>query len=181
MLRDRGLTLDWIINTHGHVDHVAGNKFFKDHTDAKLIIHPADAELAQRASQQMRSLQLMGFATEVDVSDSPAPDELFEEGVPFEFDGVKFEVIHTPGHSPGGVCLYTPGTLVVGDTLFMGSIGRTDLPGGSTDQLIASIRGKLFRLPGETVCWPGHGPETTLEHERRTNMFVSDRAVGAVP
>ena len=101
--------------------------------------------------------------------------------MPFEFDGLRFEVIHTPGHSPGGVCLYHERTLMVGDTLFQGSIGRTDLPGGSTDQLIASIREKLFRLPGDTVCYPGHGPETTLEFERRTNLFVSDRAVGAAP
>ena len=129
----------------------------------------------------MQSLQLMGFGGGFDVPDSPRPDALFDEGAPFEFDGLRFEVIHTPGHSPGGVCLYLEGTLIVGDTLFMGSIGRTDLPGGSTSQLVASIRGKLFRLPGETVCWPGHGPETTLEHERRTNMFVSDSAVGAVP
>jgi hydroxyacylglutathione hydrolase len=180
-LRERNLKLEWIINTHGHVDHVAGNKFFKDNTDARLIMHPADVELASRASQQMQSLQLMGFGAGLDVPDSPPPDELFDEAVPFGFDGLQFEVIHTPGHSPGGVCLYREETLIVGDTLFMGSIGRTDLPGGSTDQLIASIRGKLFRLPGETVCHPGHGPETTLDHERRTNLFVSDSAVGAVP
>ena len=180
-LRERNLKLQWIINTHGHVDHVAGNKYFKDHTDAKLIMHPDDVELASRASQQMRSLQLMGFGPGLDVPDSPPPEELFVEGVPLEFDGLKFDVIHTPGHSPGGVCLYHEGILMCGDTLFMGSIGRTDLPGGSGNQLIESIRGKLFRLPGETVCYPGHGPETTLDHEQRTNMFVSDSAVGAVP
>jgi glyoxylase-like metal-dependent hydrolase (beta-lactamase superfamily II) len=180
-LRERGLTLKWIINTHGHVDHVAGNKFFKDNTDARLIIHPDDVELAARAPQQMQSLQLMGVGSGYDVPGSPPPDELFDEGVPLEFDGLSFDVIHTPGHSPGGVCLYREGTLICGDTLFMGSIGRTDLPGGSGDQLIASIRGKLFRLPGETVCYPGHGPETTLDHERRTNFFVSDSAVGVSP
>jgi len=181
ILRERGLALEWIINTHGHVDHVAGNRFFKDNTDAKLIIHPGDAELAARASQQMQSLRLMGFGTDLEAPDSPPPDELFDEGVPLEFDGLRFDVIHTPGHSPGGVCLYHDGTLLVGDTLFHGSIGRTDLPGGSTDQLIASIREKLFRLPGDTICYPGHGPETTLEFERRTNLFVSDRAVGVAP
>jgi glyoxylase-like metal-dependent hydrolase (beta-lactamase superfamily II) len=181
VLRERNLRLEWIINTHGHVDHVAGNRFFKENTDARLIIHPADAELAAQASRQMQSLQLMGFGTDLQASDSPPPDELFAEGVPFEFDGLRFDVIHTPGHSPGGVCLYHEGTLIVGDTLFHGSIGRTDLPGGSADQLIASIREKLFRLPGETMCYPGHGPETTLEFERRTNLFVSDSAVGAAP
>jgi glyoxylase-like metal-dependent hydrolase (beta-lactamase superfamily II) len=181
ILRERDLVLEWIINTHGHVDHVAGNRFFKDNTDAKLIIHPGDVELAARASQQMHSLQLMGLATDLGATDSPPPDELFDEGVPLEFDGLRFDVIHTPGHSPGGVCLYHEGTLLVGDTLFHGSIGRTDLPGGSTDQLIASIREKLFRLPGDTICYPGHGPETTLGFERRTNLFVSDRAVGVAP
>lgn len=130
-LRERKLTLKWIINTHGHVDHVAGNKFFKDNTDARLVMHPDDVELASRASQQMQSLQMMGFGPGLEVSDSPPPDELFDEGVPLEFDGLRFDVIHTPGHSPGGVCLYHEGTLICGDTLFMGSIGRTDLPGGS--------------------------------------------------
>ena len=160
---------------------MAGNRFFKDNTDAKLIIHPGDAELAARASQQMQSLRLMGLGTDLEAPDSPPPDELFDEGVPLEFDGLRFDVIHTPGHSPGGVCLYHEGILLVGDTLFHGSVGRTDLPGGSSDQLIASVREKLFRLTGDTICHPGHGPETTLEFERRTNFFVSDRAVGAAP
>jgi glyoxylase-like metal-dependent hydrolase (beta-lactamase superfamily II) len=181
VLGERDLKLEWIINTHGHVDHVAGNRYFKDNTDARLIMHPADVELASQASRQLQSLQLMGFGNDYQASDSPPPDDLFDEGVPFEFDDLCFEILHTPGHSPGGVCLYHEGIVIVGDTLFQGSIGRTDLPGGSTSQLIASIRDKLFRLPGQTVCYPGHGPETTLDFERRTNLFVSDSAVGAVP
>jgi glyoxylase-like metal-dependent hydrolase (beta-lactamase superfamily II) len=118
-------------------------------------MHPADVELACRASQQMQSLQLMGVGPGLDVQDSPRPDDLFDESVPFEFDGLTFDVIHTPGHSPGGVCLYRDETLIVGDTLFMGSIGRTDLPGGSTDQLIESLRPLPARKLGvlEAAIW----------------------------
>jgi glyoxylase-like metal-dependent hydrolase (beta-lactamase superfamily II) len=98
--------------------------------------------------------------------------------VPLPFDGIEIDVIHTPGHTPGGTCLKFGRRMIVGDTLFQGSVGRTDLPGGSWPDLLASIRGKLFRLPADTVCYPGHGPETTLGHERLTNPFVSDEAVG---
>jgi glyoxylase-like metal-dependent hydrolase (beta-lactamase superfamily II) len=181
-VRERELDLEWIINTHGHVDHVAGNRFFKDQTGARLILHPADAQLAANASQQLASLQLMGLGTGLRAADSPPPDDLFEEGKPFVLDGVRFDVIHTPGHSPGGVCMRSGQSLIVGDTLFRGSIGRTDLPGGSHPQLIASVREKLFCLPGDTVCYPGHGPETTIDTERRTNpFFISDSAVGIGP
>ncbi len=177
-LAEQDLELDWIINTHGHVDHVAGNQFFKQHTGARLIIHPADAEMAARAREQFEQLQRLGLGLDLRVADSPPPDAFFEEGRPFMFDGTRFEVIHTPGHSPGGVCLAWNGQAIVGDTLFRGSIGRTDLPQGSHSQLITSIRDKLFRLPDHTVCHPGHGPQTTLGEERRSNPFVSDGAVG---
>ena len=105
--------------------------------------------------------------------DSPPPDEEFEEARPFVFDGVELRVIHTPGHSPGSVCLGWDSRLLVGDTLFQGSVGRSDLPGGSHEVLVASIRRTLFELPGETVCLPGHGPETTLGEERRSNPFIA--------
>lgn len=180
-LHEQDLELEWIINTHGHVDHVAGNHFFKQHTGARLIIHPADAEMAARARSQFEQLQRLGFGLDLRVPDSPPPDAFFEEGRPFIFDGARFEVIHTPGHSPGGVCLAWDGNAIVGDTLFRGSIGRTDLPHGSHTELLTSIRDKLFRLPDHTVCHPGHGPETTLGEERRSNPFVSDGAVGMLP
>ena len=167
-----GLDLEWIVNTHGHLDHVAGNAFFKTSTDARLIIHPDDAPMLSQMSVQARFFGL-------EAESSPPPDAHFVEGEPFRFDGAAIEVIHTPGHSPGGVCLRFGERMLVGDTLFRGSIGRTDLPGGSADQLIASIRLKLFRLPAETVCYPGHGPETTLVEERTNNPFVSDRVADA--
>jgi glyoxylase-like metal-dependent hydrolase (beta-lactamase superfamily II) len=172
VLQEQGLALEWIINTHGHLDHVAANAFFKTHTAARLILHPADEPLLQRLVDQGR---LYGFELQA----SPAPDEYFDEARPFGFDELEFEVIHTPGHSPGGVCLRWGMNMIVGDTLFNGSIGRTDLAGGSFDELRVSIRDKLFRLPGDTICHPGHGPETTLAAERRSNPFVGDAAVGA--
>lgn len=170
-LEERGLELEWIINTHGHVDHVAGNRFFKQRTAARLIIHPADAGLLGEVESHARMFGL-------EAENSPPPDARFAEGEPFLFDGVVMNVFHTPGHSPGSVCLGWDSQLLVGDTLFRGSVGRSDLPGGSHEVLVASIRRKLFSLPGETVCLPGHGPETTLAEERRSNPFVSDRALG---
>jgi len=178
-LEDRGITLDWIINTHGHLDHVAGNRIFKERTGARLIIHPGDLDLLMNVQLQLEQVRALGLPMELEVPPSPSPDEFFVEGEPFELDGVAFEVIHTPGHSPGGTCLRFGERLLVGDLLFQGSVGRTDLPGGSTAQLIHSIRQKLFRLPGETVCLPGHGESTTLAAEREHNPFVSDRAVDA--
>jgi glyoxylase-like metal-dependent hydrolase (beta-lactamase superfamily II) len=174
LLGERGLELEWIVNTHAHVDHIAGNRYFKERTGARLILHPGDRDLLSQARSHARMFGL-------EVEDSPPPDAWFDESEPFVFDGVRFQVIHTPGHSPGGVCLHWDGHLLVGDTLFKGSVGRSDLPGGSHEVLVRSIRRKLFPLPGETVCHPGHGPETTLDEERRGNPFVSDRAVGAEP
>jgi glyoxylase-like metal-dependent hydrolase (beta-lactamase superfamily II) len=170
-LKRRGLTLDLVVNTHGHLDHIAGNRLVKDMTGAPIAIHPAD-------SPYLRGLPVQGTAFGYDVEPSPEPDLALEDGVPLPFDGIEIDVIHTPGHTPGGTCLKFGRRMIVGDTLFQGSVGRTDLPGGSWPDLLASIRGKLFRLPADTVCYPGHGPETTLGHERLTNPFVSDEAVG---
>lgn len=166
-LERRGLELEWIINTHAHLDHIACNAFFKQRTGAPIILHRDDEPLLEMLSQQAEMFGLQ-------VDPSPAPDAYFEEGRPFVFDGLTFDVFHTPGHSPGGVCLRHGDLLWVGDTLFNGSIGRTDLFGGSLEQLTASIRGKLFGLPGATRCLPGHGPETTLAAERQGNPFVGD-------
>lgn len=164
---DRGLSLDWIVNTHGHLDHAAGNGFFKERTGAALAIHPGDAPY-------LRNLEAQGRAFGLTLAASPEPDVELREGSPLVLDGVPLEVLHTPGHTPGGTCIALGDRVLVGDTLFRGSVGRTDLPGGSWPDLEASIRRKLFRLPGSTVCLPGHGPETTIGEERSTNPFVSD-------
>jgi glyoxylase-like metal-dependent hydrolase (beta-lactamase superfamily II) len=170
LLRERGLSVELILNTHGHLDHVAGNAFFKRATGAPIAIHPADLPFLSNVSVQASMYGLC-------VEDSPPADLDLVEGVGLEFDGVTFDVIHTPGHTPGGVCLRRGNQMLVGDTLFRGSVGRTDLPGGDWDTLVASIRGKLFLLPGDVRCLPGHEGETTIGRERLTNPFVGDAAL----
>ena len=170
-VRGRGLSVELILNTHGHLDHVAGNAFFKRETGAPIALHPADLPLLKNVSKQ-------GAMYGLSIEDSPPADCDLVEGVGLEFDGVTFEVIHTPGHTPGGVCLRRGDQMLVGDTLFAGSVGRTDFPGGDWDALVASIREKLFILPDDVRCLPGHEGETTIGRERRTNPFVGDAAQG---
>ena len=172
-LRRRGLTVGLILNTHGHLDHVACNAFFKRETGAPLAIHPADLPYlaAVRAQASLYGL---------DAEDSPEPDTLLAEGTPLVFDGTTFDVLHTPGHTPGGVCLRLEDQMLVGDTLFRGSVGRTDLPGGDWNTLVASIRTKIFSLPDTVRCYPGHEAETTVGRERATNPFVGDAAMGTL-
>ena len=170
-VRERGLSVALILNTHGHLDHVACNGFFKRETGAPIAIHAADLPLLQNVS---RPAALYGLHAE----DSPPADLLLVEGVALPFDGATFDVIHTPGHTPGGVCLRRGAQMIVGDTLFSGSVGRTDLPGGDWNALVSSIREKLFLLPDDVLCLPGHEGETTIGRERRANPFVGDAAVG---
>jgi len=167
----RGLSVEVILNTHGHLDHVAGNAFFHRRTNAPIAIHAADLPF-------LRNLRAQAGMYGLDADASPEPTIELVEGVPLRCDGVPFEVIHTPGHSPGGVCLRHAGQMIVGDTLFRGSVGRTDLPGGDWDTLLASVRAKLFRLPDDVRCYPGHEDETTIGRERASNPFVGDGAVG---
>ncbi len=162
------LTLKNIINTHGHFDHVSGNKKLKDATGAEILIHPLDAPMLRHISA---SAAYFGLSSD----DSPSPDRTVNEGDTIAFGEVILEVIHTPGHTPGGISLSTDGVVFVGDTLFAGSIGRTDLPGGDYDTLISSIRKKLFQLPDTVRVLCGHGPETTIGIEKRTNPFAAIR------
>ena len=172
-LRRRGLTVELILNTHGHLDHVACNAFFKRETKAPLAIHPADLPY-------LRAVRLQAELYGLHADDSPEPDTLLAEGTPVAFDGATFEVLHTPGHTPGGICLRRGDQMLVGDTLFRGSVGRTDLPGGDWDALVASVRRKIFSLPDGVRCYPGHEAETTVGHERATNPFVGDAAAWTV-
>ncbi|MEE9219721.1 MAG: MBL fold metallo-hydrolase [Acidobacteriota bacterium] len=159
------LTLRVIVNTHAHLDHIFHNRLFKERTGAEIWIHEADVPLLAAAPEQGR---MFGVAAQ----ESPPPDRLLNDGERLRFANFEFEVIHTPGHTPGGICLHAPGLLLAGDTIFAGSIGRTDLPGGSYNTLIRSIQDRLLPLPDDTRILSGHGPETTIGRERRTNPFI---------
>ncbi|MFZ5573312.1 MAG: MBL fold metallo-hydrolase [Thermodesulfobacteriota bacterium] len=159
------LTVKKIINTHGHFDHVGGNKRMKAATGAELLIHPGDAFMLTQLTMAAASF---GLAAE----NSPPSDRQINDGDHITFGTLSLQVLHTPGHTPGGVSLYTPGHVFVGDTLFAGSIGRTDFPGGDFNTLIRSIREKLFTLDDHVVVHCGHGPTTTIGHEKRTNPFA---------
>ncbi len=159
-----GLTVTKILLTHGHFDHVGAVGLLRERTGAPVHIHPEDAGRMTGASRQ-------GMLFGLSVSDPPAPDVLVEEGDLVQFEDQEFRVAHTPGHTPGCVS-YIVGTMAfVGDLIFAGSIGRTDLPGGDHGQLIESVRKKIFPLPDETVLFPGHGPVTTVGEEKRSNPF----------
>lgn len=165
MISDLNLGVKYILNTHGHFDHVAGNKRMKDSTQAEIMIHPLDAPML---SQLSSSAAAWGLSAD----DSPPPDRTLENGDRVTFGDITLNVIHTPGHTPGGISFSTDGYVFVGDTLFAGSIGRTDFPGGDYDTLIASIQKKLFVLGDDVEVFTGHGPETTIGREKRSNPFV---------
>lgn len=160
-----------ILLTHAHIDHVTGVARAKSVTGAPIWIHRDDLFLYNGVVEQGR---MLGFR----VSPQPTVDSFYLPGHGLEFGNYVVDVFHTPGHSPGGVCLAIgPANsitreLFVGDTLFAGSIGRTDLPGGDPDTLLRSIRTVLFRYPDDTVVHSGHGPTTTIGDERRTNPFL---------
>jgi hydroxyacylglutathione hydrolase len=173
IVRERGLHATAILLTHGHVDHVSGVAQAKAALDAPIYLHRDDLFLYRAAAEQAR---FFGLAI-----DAPPPVDRFYDGKqPLRFGGYEIRVHHTPGHSPGGVCLQVGAAgeaaaeLFVGDTLFAGSIGRTDLPGGDYATLLRSIKDVLFAFPEETRAYPGHGPATTIGEERRTNPFLQD-------
>ena len=168
-LADARLTVTQIINTHGHFDHVGANARLKKATGAPISVHALDAPMLTQLS---RMAAMWGMSAE----NSPAPDRLIDEGDRIVAGNITFRVIHTPGHTPGGVSLLADGHLFVGDTLFAGSVGRTDFPGGDFETLKASIQKKLFVL-GDALCvHTGHGPDTTIGEEKRHNPFVGTGA-----
>ena len=164
-LADSKLKLKYIINTHGHFDHVSANGKMKDATGADILIHPLDASMLEKLSS---NAAFFG----VSVENSPPCDQTLEEGDTVSFGDITLKVIHTPGHTPGGISLYTNGIVFVGDTLFAGSIGRTDFPGGDFNTLISSIKTKLFNMEDDIRVFSGHGPETSIGVEKRHNPFV---------
>jgi hydroxyacylglutathione hydrolase len=169
-VRDRDVEVTHILLTHAHIDHITGVGQVKDALDVPVYLHQDDLPLYDHAVQQG---QMFGFSVR-----QPPPIDVFYDLTPIYFGDYEVRVHHTPGHCPGGVCLQigrkgTAGAdLFVGDTLFAGSIGRTDLPGGNHEVLMRSITGVLFPLGDDSVVHPGHGPDTTIGRERTTNPFV---------
>jgi glyoxylase-like metal-dependent hydrolase (beta-lactamase superfamily II) len=167
-LAHHNLDIDVIFNTHGHFDHVGGNKKLKEATGANIAIHPDDAHYLSKLSE---SAAAWGMTTE----NSPPPDMLLADGQVVETEDLRFTVLHTPGHSPGSVSLVLEGAGIVftGDLIFAGSIGRTDFPGGDYTALIQSVREKIFTLGDDVRILSGHGPQTTVGFEKQHNPFFT--------
>lgn len=155
-----------IVLTHAHLDHVAGIPALRREFEAPIHLHPDDLPLYERAPEQAESFGLA-------LDELPPPERELSGGQRLRVAGVELEVRHAPGHSPGGVVLGAGEVAFVGDCLFAGSIGRTDLPGGNAEALMRSIREQILTLPPSTTLLPGHGPKTTVEREERSNPFLT--------
>jgi glyoxylase-like metal-dependent hydrolase (beta-lactamase superfamily II) len=168
--RSLDLTVESIVNTHGHPDHTCGNQRMVELTGARLFMHVRDDELFGTPEGQAMGRQ-MGFAP------SPRADVQVSDGDVIPVGEEKLTVLHTPGHTPGGICLYTGKNVFTGDTLFVGAVGRTDFPGGSMEVLLASIKDKILSLPDDTIIWPGHdyggSPTSTVGREKTSNPYVT--------
>lgn len=162
------LHITGVVNTHLHLDHCFGANYVKDKYGVPVSANVEDAFLGNTLAEQALRFGMSPSHDKVMI-DAPLAD-----GDTITIGKEQLEVIHTPGHSPGGICLYSPGGkfLIAGDTLFKGSVGRTDLPGGDASTLVSSLRDKLLKLPSDTLVLPGHGPSTTIGHEKATNPFA---------
>lgn len=165
-IESSGINLKYIIDTHGHFDHIFNNSFFKTRfPKTKLLIHKADTHMLKA---QTNMATMFGFSA----SESPQPDMNLAEGDEILLGEEKLKIIETPGHTQGSISLYQEGFVIVGDTIFKGGVGRTDLPGGDHGKLLQSIKNKLYILPDDTVVYSGHGSPTTIGAEKRTNPFI---------
>lgn len=168
-LKELGLSVSLVLNTHGHVDHIGANDAVKRNTSAVVCIHQADAAMLPDPAKNLSSMMVERVACE------PA-DRLLSDGDELRVGDLMFKVIHTPGHTPGSVCFLCQDVLFSGDTLFNMSVGRHDFPGGSAQDLARSIRERLFVLPDDTTVLPGHGSSTNIGREKRSNPFVGQNA-----
>lgn len=167
--KKEGLDIEYIICTHGHPDHVCGNGKIKDATGAAIVMHEDDATFFGRK-------EIVDYFSMLGLAASPSPDKLVKDGDSITFGNETLKVIHTPGHTPGGICLYDSPNLFAGDTLFAGGVGRTDFPGGDTNQMLKSIKERLLTLPPDTIVWPGHGYgglQSTIAAEKSSNPFLT--------
>ncbi len=167
MINSHGLNITMVINTHGHFDHTSGNDFIINKTGAELAIHELEAKSLGNIVNRVLSRINGGKG-------SPRPVRLLKDGDIIQIGSIQLQVIHTPGHTEGGICLYTPGHVFTGDTLFTEGMGRTDLPGGSYKKIMESITKKILALPDETIIWPGHHygrfPKSTVAEQKRNYL-----------
>jgi glyoxylase-like metal-dependent hydrolase (beta-lactamase superfamily II) len=164
-IKSLNLKLKFLINTHGHGDHIGGNKSIKENFDIQLLIHEDDAETITDPHKNLSTFWGDGII-------SPSADIKLKGGEKFKLGNKELTIIHTPGHSEGGISILIKNLLFSGDTLFAGAIGRDDIPGGDYNTLVKSIQEKLFKLPDDTIVLPGHGPYTTIGREKRRNPYV---------
>jgi glyoxylase-like metal-dependent hydrolase (beta-lactamase superfamily II) len=167
ILKRHNLTVKLIAVTHAHIDHIGGAHKLRELTGAAVLMHRDDSGLADRLDIQASWLG-------IETPPNPGIDTPAHDGDTFQVGGVEAQILHTPGHTPGSISIFLPteSKLIAGDTLFQGSIGRTDLPGGDPALIAKSIRGKLYTLPEDTIVVPGHGPNTTIGREKQSNPFV---------